>query len=151
MNLSIMKKRFDIKSLACALSLLILLQSCNIYYTSPATVDEAVSSADKVKIVSPDQETYKFNRIVKIDSLLYGYTKNKSAAAKKLSGQIIFKEADSKTAKIQLYDHNINTIYLKNKTGSTIVSIAIPVVIVGVLVGIGYAAADNVSIDMQFN
>ena len=108
-----MKNRIDIKYLAFALSFLILLQSCSVYHSSPSTIDEAIKSTDKVKIVSPEQNIYKFNRLVKIDSLIYGYAKNKSLAAKELSGQIILKDADGKYAKIQLYDRNIASVHLK--------------------------------------
>ena len=145
-----MKNRIDIKYLAITLSFLILLQSCNVYHTSSSTIDEAIRSADKVKIVSPEDNSYKFDHLVKIDSLVYGYAKKKSLAAKELSGQIILKDTDEKYAQIQLYDRDIASVHLKNPTASTLVTIAVPVVIIGVLAGIGYAAADNISVGMQF-
>ena len=146
-----MKNRIDIKYLAFALSFLILLQSCSVYHSSPSTIDEAIKSTDKVKIVSPEQNIYKFNRLVKIDSLIYGYAKNKSLAAKELSGQIILKDADGKYAKIQLYDRNIASVHLKNHTASTLVSIAVPIVIICIIAGIGYAAADSISLEWSNN
>jgi len=141
----------NIKFLALALSFLVLLQSCNVYHSSPSTIDEAIRSADKVKIVSPDQNTYKFDHLVKIDSLVYGYVKKNSLAAKELSGQIILKDADGKYAKIQLYNRNIASVHLKNHTASTLVTIAVPVGIIGVMVGISYAAADSVSLEWSGN
>ena len=146
-----MKNQYDIKSLAFALSFLILLQSCSVYQSSPSTIDEAIKSTDKVKIVSPEQNTYKFDHLVKIDSLVYGYVKKNSLAAKELSGQIILKDADGKYAKIQLYNRNIASVHLKNHTASTLVTIAVPVGIIGVMVGISYAAADSVSLEWSGN
>ena len=73
-----MKNRIDIKYLAFALTFLILLQSCTVYHSSPSTINEAIKSTEKVKIVSPEENTYKFDYLVKIDNLLYGYAKKKT-------------------------------------------------------------------------
>lgn len=132
------------------LMLSIILQSCSVYHSQTATIDQAIQSADRVKIISPTNDAYKFKRIEKINEEIYGISKRKSFTAKELNSQIIPKHSDQKNVGILLIDHNISSIHLKNKSASTIITIAIPIVMIGTIIGIGYAAADNVSIDMDW-
>ena len=128
-----------------------LLQSCTVYHSAPSTLEEAVSSADKVKIKSPDYEVYKFSNISFLDGNIYGLAKKKSSTARALSNQIMVKTSDQKNVRILLTELNVSSYHLKNRTGSTLVTIAVPVVIVGALVGIGYVVADNVTVGFSLS
>ena len=141
----------NIKALSLIFAFLMLLQSCTVYHSTPSTLEEAVSSADKVKIKSPDFEVYKFSNISYLDGNIYGLAKKKSSTAKALSNQITVKTSDQNNVRILLTEQNVLSYHLKNRTGSTLVTIALPVVIVGALVGIGYVAADNVSVDLNLS
>jgi len=144
-----MKSFNNIKALSLTFAFLMLLQSCTVYHSAPSTLEEAVSSADKVKIKSPDFEVYKFSNISFLNGNIYGLAKKKSSTAKALSNQITVKTSDQNNVRILLTEQNVLSYHLKNRTGSTLVTIAVPVVIVGALVGIGYVAADNVSVDLN--
>ncbi len=139
----------NLKKTTVVLIVLMSLQSCSVYYAQTASIDEAINSSDKVKIKSPDYDVYKFEKIMKVEQDIYGLAKKKSSTAKELNNQIIWNKSDSKNVSILLTDKNISSIHLKNKSGSTIATIAIPVVAIGVLVGIGYVAADNVSVGLS--
>jgi hypothetical protein len=139
----------NIKALSLIFTFLMLLQSCTVYHSAPSTLEEAVSSADKVKIKSPDFEVYKFSNISFLDGNIYGLAKKKSSTAKALSNQITVKTSDQNNVRILLTEQNVLSYHLKNRTGSTLATIAVPVVIVGALVGIGYVATDNVAVGLN--
>ncbi|MGI9531934.1 hypothetical protein [Lutimonas sp.] len=85
-----------------------------------------------------------------MDEELYGLTTKNSYTAKMLSEQVDLKKSDKKHVRLLLNQENIASFHLKNKTGSTIATIAIPVVIVGTVAGISAAAADNMVIGLDF-
>lgn len=146
-----MKKiRLYLKRIALLLIFLMTLQSCSVYYTKTASVDEALLSDNKVKIITTTNDIYKFKKLQTEDDQIYGVANKKSSTAKKFSNEIVSIDSDSKFVKISLEEITINEIHLKNKGASTAVTVAIPVVIVGVLVGIGVYSANNISIDMEF-
>jgi hypothetical protein len=141
--------RRNLKKIAVVLMILMSLQSCSVYYAKTATIDEALNSSDKVKIKSPDDAVYKFEKLTKVEEELYGLAKKKSQTAKQLNDQIIWKKSDSKNVSILLTDKNISSVHLKNKSGSTMATIAIPVVTLGILAIIGFTAADNISVGLD--
>jgi len=134
--------RKNLKSISLILIFLISLQSCSVYHSSTANVDEAIKSENKVKIQSPDYETYNFKQLVKIDGQLYGYTKRNSETSILLSDKIFPKYSDQKNVSILLSPDLIQTIHLKNKSLSTVINVAVPVVAFGVFIGIAYANVD---------
>ena len=139
------------KSLAM-LIVLVSMQSCSVYHSKTVSIDDAINSYDKVKIKSPDDDVYKFEKITKVDGEIYGLAKKTSSTAKELNDQIIWKNSDEKNVRILLTDKNISAVYVKNKPASTIVSIAIPVVTVGVVMGISALVVESsglVSIDLN--
>ncbi len=146
-----MNIRYYIKPISFVLTFIILFQSCTVYHSTPATREQALKSNDKVKIKSTDSEVYKFLEISEQDDELYGMTTKNSYTAKMLSDQIDIDNSDKKHVKILLIKENIASFHLKNKTGSTIATVAIPVVLAGALVGIGYAAVDNMSLDLDWS
>jgi hypothetical protein len=126
--------RKHLKLIALLLSVVFLLQSCKVYQTKTVMVDEAIQSSGRVKVNSFRNDTYKFDKLGLEDGKLYGITKKKSLTAKKLSFQNHKDINNSKYLKILLPDNIVKEIHLQNKTMSTVVSIAIPlIIIIGVL------------------
>ena len=140
----------NLKSIAMALSALILMQSCSVYHSKTATIDEAVAANSKVKIYTTDNQKYKFDKLIKEESKIYGFkkinTSNRSATKSRIELASNIKEIDVNTglAKI-LIPFDIEEIHTKNKTLSTIISIGIPVVIIIGLIGAAYGAAASVA------
>jgi len=112
-----LKKQF--KSVALILSMLILLQGCTVYKSVPISIEQAVQNESKVKVFTKNNNKLKFKRIINVDGKLYG-VRNLEGIDRNLS----------------LDRNSIETIKEKNKTLSTILSIAIPVVIIAGLLGI---------------
>lgn len=142
-----MKKiRLHLKFIALVLISIMTLPSCSVYYTETASVDEALLSDNKVKIITTTNDIYKFEKLQTEDDQVYGVTRKKSSTAKKFSNEIVSIDSDSKFVKISLEEIIINEIHLKNKGASTAVNVVIPVVIVGVLVGVGVHSANNITV-----
>lgn len=115
------------KNLSLLLVLLLLLQSCSVYH-SPTTVEKAVAADNKVKVISADQQKYKFKRLEEENGRLTGVTKPRSSTAEKLAGMPA--ETEGRFLKVDLSEVTIEEIRLRNNTLSTIINIAIPVVAV---------------------
>lgn len=96
-------------------SILILIQGCTVY--KPTTMEQAVKNESKVKVRTKNGEKYKFSRIGNEDGNYYGVSKNKG-----------------ETVKISLDEKSINTISEKDRTMSTILTVAIPVAVLVLLV-----------------
>jgi tRNA A58 N-methylase Trm61 len=95
--MKIIQKQFKIG--AILISILLLLQSCTIYRDAPATLDEAVASKQKVKVLLKSGAKAKYKKVIKKEELYYG---------------IIQKDT------LQIYPKDIARIQLKNKTLSII-------------------------------
>jgi len=146
-----MKKiRLHLKRIALLLIFLMTLQSCSVYYSKTASVDEAILSDNKVKVITTNNDIYKFEKLQTENDQIYGVLKQKSTKGENLLDQGLLKDYDGKYGKLLLSKDAIQAIHLKNKGASTAVTIAIPVVIIGVLVGIGVHSANNMSIDLEF-
>jgi len=118
-----------LKIVAFLISLMILLQGCTVYKPTTASLEEVSKSQTKAKILTTDNETLKFNRIDFIDGKYLG---------------VIFNDVE-KNPKIEfmpLDKNNIQSIKVKDKTTSTIITVAIPVVAVGGLFLIGIYSGD---------
>ena len=126
--------RRHLKMISLLLSLTILVQSCVAYHSSTASIDEAIQSNDKIKLASETEDTYVFNQLQRENGNIYGITKRKSVTADLLSAQIVEDTKDQKNVKILLRNDQLNNIHLQNKTMSTLGTIAIPLVVVGVIV-----------------
>ena len=136
----------NLKWAAKILSFLILFQSCTVYHNYTSSVDAAVSSNNKVKLEIDDEEfPYKFKSIKVFDNEYYGLTKINSNTYKRLRERKSI-DADGNFKYVQLHQDELGYIHLKNKGASTALTVAIPVVAVGVLIGIGvWAAGESVS------
>ena len=125
--------RKHLKLVSMLLSLTIFMQSCVTYHSSTASIDEAVQSNDKIKLISAT-DPYVFKELIRENGNIYGITKRKSVTADLLSAQIVEDTKDQKNVKILLRNDQLNNIHLQNKTMSTLSTIALPFVIVGVIV-----------------
>lgn len=134
--------RLYLEKIAIFLLFLITLQSCSVYHSKTAIIDEAVLSNNKVKIITNSNDIYKLHKLKVEDGQVYGVLKKGSETAERLADQGLVKYSDSKYETILIKDSTIKEIYLKNKTLSTILSIAIPVVSVAVLYVILYNTID---------
>jgi hypothetical protein len=126
----------NLKLIAIALSALMLMQSCRLYHSKTATVDEAVFSQKRAEVKTNSNERFSFNYLIKDDDQLYGITKRKSTTAKKLIAQIKEDKSFNKMVGILLPEKDVKEIHLHNKTLSTILSIGVPVALIIGLIGI---------------
>jgi hypothetical protein len=133
--------RIYLKKISIFLLLLITLQSCSVYHSKTATIDEAVRSNDKVKVITNSNDIYKLHKLKIEDGLVYGVLKKGTETAERLSDQGSVKYSDSKYESILIKDNTIKEIHLKNKTLSTVLTIAIPVVGVAAILIIYYNTA----------
>ncbi len=107
--------------IALFFSALIFFQGCTVYKSANVTLEEASKSENKVKIRTKTNETFKFKRIGIENVNYYG--------VKKVKGEM---------TKISLDSNFIESIKEKDRTMSTILTVAIPVaIIVGALLIIG--------------
>ena len=108
--------KIHLKVAALFFTVLILLQGCTVYKSVPISLEQAVQNESKVRVRTNSNEKLKFNRI--------GFEDGKYFGVKKSNNVIV---------KTPLDQNFINIINEKDKTGSTILSIAIPLVIIVVL------------------
>ena len=121
------KKQF--KSVALILSILILLQGCTVYKSVPVSLEHAAQNETKVKVTTKNNEKFKFKRIGVEDGNYYG--------VKKVKGNIV---------KVPLDANYVNNVKLKDKTLSTILTIALPIAII---VGLGLIFQDTYNLDFS--
>ena len=115
----------NVKLTCLILSSIFLLQSCKIYRKKTATTDEAIEFHRGVKVVTSNDKTYKFKKLIKEDEQLFGLTKKNSKIAKELSHLISEDEPQKKGyVKINLSDDFIKEIHLLNR-GVTATSYAV--------------------------
>ena len=119
-----------LKVVALFFSVLILLQGCTVYKSANVTIDEAVKADNKVRIEKRNGERLKYYRVVELnDGNYYGKLKIKG-----LFNNILIDE------------DSIDKIQIKDQSTSTILTVAIPVVIVGVLINAVALSLENMSI-----
>ena len=87
-----------------------------------------MAAENKVKVITADQEKYKFKKLELEGDRLTGITKPRSATAKKLAD--LPSETEGKFVQFDLSEVAIEEIKLRNNTLSTIINIAIPLVAV---------------------
>ncbi len=134
--------RVYLKRISVFLIFLITLQSCSVYHSKSASVDEALRSNNKVKVITESNDVYKLHRLQKENGEIYGLVRKGSVTGERLSDQGLIKYSDSKYETVLIPESTIEEIHLKNKTLSTVLTVAIPVVGVGVLLVIMASTAD---------
>ena len=136
--------RKQIKPIALLLSGVVLMQSCIVYQSQTVSVDEAVTSSKRVRVKWNDGETYRFKKLEKTKGKLYGVASRNSDDAYYLSSYIVDSTNSRKYAYILIPDAFISKIQLQNKELSTVLSVLIPVLVIG---GILEIAVANMSIN----
>lgn len=103
----------QIKSITLILSLLVLLQGCTVYKSASVSLDQAANDESKVRLETTSGEKLKFKRIGVENGNYYGI--------KKVKGNIV---------KVPLDTNYIKKVKLKDKTLSTILTIALPIAVI---------------------
>lgn len=101
------------KKISIFLVLLLLLQSCSVY-NRPTTVETAVVADQKAKVITTDNQKYKFKRLEKKNNRLIGITTVGSSTAKKIAGMPAVIEG--KKLKVDLSKVDIEEIRLRNES-----------------------------------
>jgi hypothetical protein len=128
-------KTNNLKWIAYALSALMLLQSCRVYHSNTSTLDEVESSHQRVKIKTVNGEKYVFDWLQIEDDQIIGVAKLKSRTAEKLLKQKIEGKLVGDYLKYLLEKNTIKEYHLQDKTMSTLLSVGIPVFIIGAIIG----------------
>ena len=128
-----------LKIFSLVLAVLFIFQSCTVYHSVSVTLEEAIQSEERVKVITNTKEKYIFKRVEQEENQIIGIVSEKSDTAKKLS-----KVKDGRKYK-GLYDiavivpnENIKGVYLKDKSLSIILSVAVPILSIIGLIGIAY-------------
>jgi len=109
-----------LKSIAWFLTALMVFQSCVVYHKTPTTLERASQEQVKTKLTKTKGETIKFKYITFENGQFYGVNKK--------SGEII---------KTPLDEQYVETILIKNRTASflvTVLVIAVPIIVVVILI-----------------
>jgi hypothetical protein len=119
-----------LKVVALFFSVLILLQSCTVYQSVNVTLDEAVGADNKVRIEKRNGEKVKYYRVLKFnDGNYYGKIK--------VNGMF---------DNLLIDENNIVKVQIKDQKTSTILTVAIPVVIIGVIIVVIAKSLENMNI-----
>jgi len=125
MNETMKTIKIHLKIVAILISSMILLQGCTVYKSTTASLEDVSKSQIKAKILTTDNQTLKFKRIDFIDGNYIGVISDDM----EVNPEIEFMPLDK---------NNIQSIKVKDKTVSTILTVVIPIAVVGgVLVIIG--------------
>lgn len=108
------------KNISLLLVFLLLLQSCSVY-NKPASVEEALAADKKAKVITTDNQKYKFTRLEKRNDRLFGTTKLGSATATKLAGMPAM--IDGKYLEVDISSVDIEQVRLRNTSASTIATV----------------------------
>lgn len=86
--------------------------NCKVYNNQSSSINEAVIINKEVKVITENNNTYYFFKLVKIENQLYGITKINSTTAKKLDSLIERCSVNGKIAKIKLFENQIKDVYI---------------------------------------
>lgn len=123
----------NLQLLAVLLSIVLVFQSCKVYHSETATIEDASRFTDNIKVVSATNEIYKFESLQKEEGEIYAIVDENSKTAKKLSNQIVEMKHPKGLVKIHLLEENIKEIYLQNRTMSVVGNVTI---VIGSLLGL---------------
>lgn len=120
----------QLQPITLLLVIVMVIQSCTVYKSSVITLDQAVQNGTKVNVITKNEDYLIFNRIDVENGNYYGIKKSKD-----------------EMVRTPLNEENIYSIKEKNEALSTILTIAIPLLVV---VGIIIATAGSISPDISF-
>ena len=116
-----------LKFLSSLLSLIILLQGCVVYQKSPTSLEAVSQEKIRTKVETIDGKTQKFKHVVFEAGTFYGI--------KQVSGKLV---------KIPLNKEDIESIYAKNKTASTVLTLTPLVLITGLFVVVAASGGPSI-------
>ncbi|MEG9326843.1 hypothetical protein V6B16_02755 [Salinimicrobium catena] len=122
------------KKLVGALAAFFLLTGCNVYHSGNASVNEAVDSDTRVKVVTTDNVEYEFKRLLRENNQLVGITGRNSDAVKQLAHYQ--QVPNGHNIKIILPENDIKEVHLKDKKTSTLVNVGVPIVGAAGIIGL---------------
>lgn len=126
---------FKSKLVSVFLIFVLLLQSCAAYHKTPVSIEEAVTSNNKVLVITNNDTKIKLKKIELIDGKYYG----------------ISEDEDRKIIKIPLNESDIKAIRVLDKSASTWGTVGIVAGSLLVLFGIiGYAAVENMDLGVDW-
>lgn len=107
---------------------------CNVYHSNSASVEEAVETKNRVKVVTTDNVFYEFKRLKNENGKMVGVTGKNSETAKSLSDFEQYKNGNN--VKIILPRNEIRGVYLKDKKMSKLINFGVPLVGAAGIIGI---------------
>lgn len=113
---------------------IVLIAGCNVYHSGSVSVEEAVESENRVKVVTSDNVFYEFKKLQHENGQLVGVAGKNSETAKGLLDHNQIK--DGNNVKIELDESDIRAIYPKDKKMTNIVNFGVPLVGAAGLLGI---------------
>ena len=120
-----------IKPISLLFIVILIFQGCIVYKSKPVTLDKAVKANTQVKIKTKNNKTIKFKKIVFEEGSYYGvnnfYKDDPFDVSKKVE------------IKTPIEVNIIESVKVKNKSMSTILPFATPIILLGIVV-IGYTA-----------
>lgn len=130
---------------AIILIVILLFESCSIYYKQPVSIEDAVTAENRVKILTKNGAKLGFKRLEMKEGKLYGHTHKNSRTANKFYNEVIEKGAKNNWVKIVLPEDHLKEIKLKNNSLSTAANISLAIVITaGVVIAIGELVSDSI-------
>ena len=128
-----------LKPISYLLTFLILLQGCVIYKKNPSTIDEAVKANTNVRIETKDDKTIKFKRIEFENEQYFGINNALKFYNETGMSGLVKRKKKMEIIKTLIELNDVQEIKIKDKTMSTVVPIAAPLVIIGGVIGIAAA------------
>lgn len=131
-----MRLRYFKRKCVCVfLIFVLLLQSCAAYHKTPVSIQDAVTSNNKVLVITNNDTKLKLKKIELIDGKYYG----------------ISEDEDRKITRIPLNESDIKSIRVLDKSASTWGTIGIVAGSLLIIFGIvGYVAVENMDMDISW-
>lgn len=131
-----MRLRYFKSKLVCVfLVFVILLQSCAVYQKNPVSIEDAVTSNNKVLVITNNDTKLKLKRIELIEGKYYG----------------ISEDEDRNITRIPLNESDMKTIRILNKSASTWGTVGIVAGSLLVIIGIiGYYEMENMDLGVDW-
>ena len=105
-------KTINLKGIAITLSVLMLLQSCKVYHSKTATIDEVIESQKRVKVKSYNGEIYRFDKLHRENDQIFGIAKTKrQERLRNYAKQFGQGEVSGKEVKFSIPDNAIKEYY----------------------------------------
>ncbi|GAB2768920.1 hypothetical protein [Salinimicrobium soli] len=114
--------------------LILLISGCNVYHSGTASVDEAVESDNRVRIVTSDNVFYEFKKLQRENGKIVGVAGKDSDTAKMLLNRP--HTEDGRNLRFPFEEDEILAVYLKNRQMSNVVSFGVPLVGAAGLIGV---------------